>query len=114
MLERLAAATFLAANEVDGASVDERQDPRARLRALGKEAVGGAPDAEERVLDCVLRQRVVAQDSQREAVRHATEPVVELGKRLLVGARDERDQSLVRDLREVAAAGGRVVISAVT
>ena len=35
---------ILAPDEVDGAAVDERQDPGARLRALREEAVGRAPD----------------------------------------------------------------------
>ena len=50
-LERLAAANVLAADEVDGTPVDERQDPGAGLGALGQEAVGVAPDSEEGLLD---------------------------------------------------------------
>jgi len=78
-LERLAATDVLAANEVDGAAVDERQDPRARLGALGEEAVGVAPDAEEGLLNGVLGERLVAQDPQREPVGDTAEAVVERG-----------------------------------
>jgi hypothetical protein len=68
VLERVGAPALLAADEIDRAPVDEREDPRARLPALGHEARRPAPDAEERLLHRVLRQGLVAQDPQRESV----------------------------------------------
>ncbi len=82
-------------------AVDERQDPRARLRALGQEAVGVAPDAEEGFLHGVLGQRLVAQDPQGEPVGDAAEAVVERGQRVVVGVRDEGEQCLVGKARQV-------------
>ena len=48
----------------------------------------------------VLGQRRVAHDAQRQAVGDAVEAVVQLRQRLFVGARDERDQRLVREVSE--------------
>ena len=56
------------------------------LARSAEEAVGVPPDAEERLLDGVLGERLVAQDPQREAVGDPAEAVVELGQRVLVGA----------------------------
>jgi len=56
--------------------VDERQNPGARPRALGEKAVGSAPDGEERLLNRVLGERLVAQDPEREPVRDAAQAVV--------------------------------------
>ena len=39
--------------------------------------------------------------SQREAVRNATEAVVELGERLVIRLRDEREHRLVSEVREI-------------
>src|ERR1051325_3973586 len=103
-LERLAAADVLAADEVDGAAMDERQDPRPGGGALREEAVGGAPDREKGLLDGVLREGLVAEDPQGEAVRDAAEAVVELGQGFLVGARDERKECLVGEARELPGA----------
>src|SRR5689334_15996990 len=100
-LERLAAADVLAADEVDGAAVDEGQDPGARLGALGEEAVGVPPHAEEGLLHGILGEGRVAQDPQREPVRDATEAVVECGQGVLVGRGHEREQRLVGEAREV-------------
>src|ERR671934_43259 len=107
----LTAADVLAADEVDRASVDDRQDPRARARALGEEAVGGPPDGEKRLLHRVLRERLVAQDPQREAVGDSAETIVELCQRVLVRGRDEREERLVREVHQLAApaGSGRVV-----
>src|SRR5262249_30262718 len=80
--------------------VDERQHPRARLAALGHEACGAAPDREKRVLYRILGERVVAQDPAGKPVGDASEAVVELGQRDLVGASAERDDRLVREVRE--------------
>ena len=67
---------------------------------------GAAPEAEERLLHGVLRQRLVAQDPVGEAVGDAADPVVELRERRFVGARDERDERLVGEVGEVAASHG--------
>ena len=79
----------------------ERQDPGARLRPLGPEAGRRAPDADERLLDRVLGEAVVAQDAEGEPVGDPADAVVELCQRRLVAARDERDESLVREMSEV-------------
>ena len=81
----------------------EREDPRARLRALGPEAGGRAPDAEEGLLDGVLREPVVAQHPEREPVGDPADTVVELGQRRLVAAGDECDEGLVGKVGEVPA-----------
>ena len=98
VVERVAAAALLPAHDVDGAPVHEREDPRARLRALDEEPVGGAPDGEERLLDGVLGERLVAEDAQREAVGLAGVAVVDLGERAIVGPGDKLEQSLVRQV----------------
>ena len=51
----------------------------------------------------VLGERFVAEDAQRKPVRDPTEPVVELGQSLFVGARDQREQTLVGEVRQVPA-----------
>ena len=111
LVERLRPASLLAAHEVDGAPMDERQDPRGRLRPLGPEAGCRAPHAEEGFLHGVLGEPVVPEHPEREAVRHPADAVVELGQRSLVVARDERHEGLVREMSEVPAHGpgvGRV------
>ena len=111
LVERLRPASLLPAHEVDGAPMDERQDPGGRLRPLGPEAGCRAPHAEERFLDGVLGEAVVAEHPEREAVRHPADAVVELGQRSLVVARDERHEGLVREMSELPAHGpgiGRV------
>jgi hypothetical protein len=95
---------LLAPDEVDRPPVHERQQPRRGLRPLGNEGAGAAPEAEERLLDSVLGEGLVAQDPIGEPVGGASDPVVELGERALLGPRDERDESLVRQVGEVAAA----------
>ena len=82
--------------------MDERQDPGARLRALGQEAVCRAPDGEEALLDGVLGERRVAHDPEREAVGDPSVAVVELREGVLVGPGDEREQGLVREFAAVA------------
>jgi hypothetical protein len=82
--------------------VDERQDPRRRAGALGKEPCGGAPDGEEALLHRVLCEPLVAQDPQRQAVCDASVAVVELRERRVVGPCDERDDGLIGEMREVA------------
>ena len=62
--------------------------------------------AEERLLDRVLGQRLVAEDAVGEAVGGAADPVVELRERRFVGPRDERDERLVGEVSEVATAHG--------
>jgi hypothetical protein len=75
--------------------MNEGQYPCARLRAIGLEALGRAPDVEEGILNRVFGQGRVSEHPERQAVRHAAEPVVELGERRLVGARDGAEQRLV-------------------
>ena len=65
-----------------------------------------APDGEERVLDGVLRQRLVSEDPVGEAVGGAADAVVELRQRRFVRPRDERDERLVGEVSEVATAHG--------
>ena len=89
--------------------MDEREDPRARLRALGAERRGGPPDLEERLLHRVLGVALVAQHAQREPVGDPADAVVQLGERVLVAARDERDQSLVGEVGVVLAHGEAVL-----
>ena len=60
--------------------------------------------AEERLLDRVLGERLVAQDAVGEAVGRAADAVVELRERRFVRARDERDERLVGEVSEVATA----------
>ena len=93
------ARRLLTADEVDGAAVDERQQPRARLGALGPVRAGAAPDLEERLLDGVFGESRVLQDLVREAVGDLAEAVVELAERVLVGPGDGFDEFLVRALR---------------
>ncbi len=88
--------------------MDEREDPRARLRALGAERRCAAPDLEERLLHRVLGVPLVAQHPQRQPVRDAADAVVELGQRVLVAARDERDQGFVGEMSVVLAHGEAV------
>ena len=83
---------LLAADEIDGAAVHEREEPRARLRALGPVRAGAPPDLEERLLDGVLGERCVLEDLVREPVGDFAEAVVELAERVLVGAGDGFDQ----------------------
>ena len=60
LAQRLGAAPLLPADEVDGAPVDEGEDPRARLRALRAEGRGAAPDGEKAFLHRVLGEPIVA------------------------------------------------------
>ena len=103
LVERFGATALLAPDEIDGAPVHERQDPGARLGALRPERGGGAPDREESLLDGVLGQPLVAQDTQRETVGDASDAIVELGESRLVAPRDERDEGFVREMSEVLA-----------
>ena len=102
-VERVGSAAFLAAHEIDGPPMHEREDPRARLRAFGAEAGGRTPDAEEGLLDGVLREPVVAQHPEREPVGDPADTVVQLGQRGLVTAGDECDEGLVGKVGEVPA-----------
>ena len=96
--ERLGASSLLPPYEVDRPAMHEREHPGARLRALGAEGGGSTPDGEEPVLHGVLGEAVVAQHAQREPVRDAPDPIVELGEGILVPPGDERDQGLVREV----------------
>jgi hypothetical protein len=87
--------------------VDEGQEPRARLGALGDEAGGRAPGGEKPLLHSVLGEGVVPENPPREAECDPAEPVVELAQRHLVRAGDERDQRFVRQVREIPSHGVR-------
>ena len=101
-LERLPAPALFAPHEIDRAPVDEREEPRPRFRTFGHELVGASPRLKECFLHGILGERLVPQDSQRETVCHATEPVVQLGERVVVGSRHECDNSFVREVGECA------------
>src|SRR5262245_54888857 len=98
LFEALAASQVLAADEVDGAAMDEREDPGRRLGALAAVAVRRAPDREERILHGVLRERLVAEDAVGETVGNAAVAVVELGQPLVVPAGDRGEDLLVTPL----------------
>ena len=85
-------ARLLAAHEVDGAPVHERQQVARGPRPRGVEARGAAPEVEERLLHDVLGLRRVAHDAQRERVGRPPEEVVELRERALVAVRAARDE----------------------
>ena len=89
--------------------MDECEDPRARLGALGAEGRRAAPDLEERFLDRVLRVALVPQDAERQPVGDARDAVVELGERILVPARNERHQGLVGEMSVVLAHGNAIL-----
>jgi hypothetical protein len=95
VVERVGASALLAANDVDGAAVDDHEDPGVRGCALGAITRRAAPDGEERLLYGILGQRPVAQDSQREGVGAPAVEVVEPGEPMLAsggGLCDERDR----------------------
>jgi hypothetical protein len=106
--QRLRLAALLAAHEVDGPPVDEREDPGARLRALGAEGRGVPPDLEKCLLHRILRVALVAQDAKREPVGDPRDPVVELRQRILVAARDECPEGLVGQMCVVLAHGNAI------
>ena len=83
--------------------MDEREDPRRCLRALGRECRSGAPDRQERLLDGVLGEPVVAQHAERETERGTAHAVVERGERRLVAPRNESDQGFLGKVRELVA-----------
>ena len=109
-VERLGATALLAPHDVDGASVDERHDPRARLRALCTERGCRAPHGEERVLHGVLGEALVPEDAVRDPVGDPPDAVVQLGERVLVTTRDEGHEGFVGQVRVVSAhrPGGRL------
>ena len=82
--------------------MDEREDPRRRLRALGEEARCAAPHREEALLHGVLCERPVAEHPHAEPVRDAAVAVVKLAERGLVRPRDEGDDRLVGEVCQVA------------
>jgi hypothetical protein len=84
--------------------VDEGQDPGRGLRPLRDERAGASPEPEERFLNGVLGERLVAKDAVREPIRGPADAVVELRERGLVGSRDERDERLVGEMSEVTSA----------
>src|SRR5581483_5865377 len=102
-LERLGAAALLATDDVDRPSVNEHQDPAARLPAFGRERRRGLPDSEERLLDGVLRKRLVPDDALREPIGNAAVAVIQLRERALVRARHQHDERLVGEMGEAPA-----------
>jgi hypothetical protein len=95
IVKRIGAPTLFAANEVDRASMDERQDPGARLRLLGQEVVGAAPHSEEALLHRILGKRLVAQNTVGKRVRRTAIAVVQLGQCRLVRSRCKSDDGFV-------------------
>ena len=85
--------------------MDEREDPRARLRALCPEGGCVAPDREETLLHRVLGEPVVPQDAHGKAVGDAANAVVKLSERVLVTSRDERHQGFVGEVGVLLAHG---------
>ena len=81
--------------------MDERENPGLAFARPRLEAVGRAPDLEKGVLHGVLGERGIAQHTERQAVRDAAEPVVELAERGLVRLRDGFQQRLVGELRHI-------------
>ena len=75
-----AGAGFLAAHVVDGAPVGQRPEPRAQAAAVGSNAAGSLPEADEHVLAHVLGGAGVADDPQREPVDERGVLVVDLGR----------------------------------
>ena len=100
VVERLRPPALLATHEVDRASVDEGEDPRAGLRALGRIRGRRAPHREKPLLDGVLGEPVVAEHPKREPVGHPTDPVVQLRERRLVATGDECHECFVGEMRE--------------
>src|SRR5438874_381041 len=60
------------------------------------------PRAEEGLLHRILRQCVVAKNPECEPIGKPAEATVELGQRLLVGASDQGDHRLVREMSKLA------------
>ena len=94
--------------------MDERQDPRARLRPVGAEPRRAPPHREKPLLHRVLGELLVAEDADGEAEGDASYPVVELAERVLVTPCDERHERLVRQVSVLLAhgptpAGGRTL-----
>jgi len=103
--ERVGLPSLLASDEVDRAPVHEREDPRARLRALGTERRCVPPDLEKCLLDGVFCVSLVSNDAEREAVGDPAHPVVQLGESILVASRDECDQGFVGEMSVLPAHG---------
>jgi hypothetical protein len=94
--KRLGPAALLAADDVDRPAVHQRQQPRGGGSSRRIEARGRSPGGQEGILDGVLCQLCVANDPQRDGVRDPAEAVVQRGEGVVVAARDEREQRLVR------------------
>ena len=78
--------------------MDEREDPRARLGAVGAEGRRAPPHCEEPLLHRILGQAIVAHHALREAECDPAHPVVQLAERGLVPPGDERDERFVREV----------------
>src|SRR2546430_7289270 len=86
-LPLLALVRAAAAQVVDRAVADRRDDPRAQRAAVGVEPRGAVPELEERVLDDVLRPAGVAEDPQRDRVRERAVAVVQQRQRIDLAGR---------------------------
>jgi RNA polymerase sigma-70 factor, ECF subfamily len=84
----------LGTEEVDGAAVDEYEEPRLRPRATGPVAIGGSPEREKRFLHGILRERVISQDPSRHAECDSAVTGVQLGERVVVAGSETLDQLL--------------------
>jgi hypothetical protein len=89
--------------------MDEGEDPGARLRPLGAKACRAAPDLEKSLLHGVLRMALVAQDAKGQPVGDPRDAVVELGERIFIPSRYERDECLVGQMGVVLAHGDAVL-----
>jgi hypothetical protein len=101
-LEWLRAARLLAADDVDGTPVNDREDPGACLGPLRNEARGRPPDGEKGILDRVFGQCGIANYAQGETVGDVSEAIVELRKRAVIRPRDERDERLIGEMSVVS------------
>ena len=90
-LERRRPERGLAAEDVDGAMVDDRKEPGARVAPVAAVAAGAPPCREERVLDDVFRGFALAEDPIGQGVREAPIAVVQRGEGAQV-PRGERSQ----------------------
>jgi hypothetical protein len=77
---------------VEAAVAHDRGEPGGRLRALGRVASRVVPDVDVRLLQKLLGDAALTDDTQRHREQMRRRLLVELGERPLVGERDPRDQ----------------------
>src|SRR5256884_4940237 len=87
------AACHPRASAVEGDVANDTEKPGTHRAARRLVAPRATPDAQERLLDGVLRELAVRRDPQRDPVGERREPVVQRGQRHLVATRDARQQS---------------------